>query len=186
MTEKMLGRSSPASRWSQAFVAVAVTSVRSCTVEECLSSPCDDQDIMISSSRERTIPRPYNCLSLRRNDSVRGGCGETPWTKDVCAVQCDATDCGELLNEIDGEPVDDDKPVLIHPDPPLHCDVDCPKEWCETGRLCGGGDAAYQCTSGASVFGCSSDRYQWTVRSTEADCSSCSKATTCFSPPKSR
>ena len=177
--------------------------IRSCTIEECTSSPCDgggsgSED---EAAAETTLSAtPFDCLSLRYNFSVRGGCGGTPWTTDICAVQCDATNCIELLKEAASSMTSssgrsssststtsttttDTTTITITED----CDVDCPMEWCEKKMLCGGGggattsanNASYQCTGGSSMYGCSLDKYQWTVRSSISDCSSCCKTTTC-------
>ncbi|OEU10735.1 hypothetical protein FRACYDRAFT_246544 [Fragilariopsis cylindrus CCMP1102] len=155
-----------------------------------------------SSSTSTSISTtPFDCLSLRYNTNVRGGCGGTPWTNDVCAVQCDATNCIELLKEAASSMTSSssssssgtststtsttttDTAIIITED----CDVDCPIEWCEKKMLCSGGggattsanNASYQCTGGSSIYGCSLDKYQWTVRSSISDCSSCCKTTTC-------
>ncbi len=143
-----------------------VYNIRMCSVEECLSSPCQN-----SSST------PFVCLALKHNEKIRGGCGRTPWAFDVCSDQCNTAGCLHILERAD----DASSPVSIH-----HlrakedCDIECPVEWCRKKRLCGDGDnAPYQCTSGLSIFGCSSDRFEWTIRSTEKECSSCCKTTSC-------
>ena len=176
--------------------------IRSCTIEECTSSPCGGGGGSGSDDAAETTATstPFDCLSLRYNFSVRGGCGGTPWTTDICAVQCDATNCIELLKEAASSMTSssgrsssststtsttttDTTTITITED----CDVDCPIDWCEKKMLCGGGggattsvnNASYQCTGGSSMYGCSLDKYQWTVRSSISDCSSCCKTTTC-------
>jgi hypothetical protein len=159
--------------------------IRSCTIEECTSSPCGGGE---DDAAAETTATPFDCLALRYNANVRGGCGGTPWMKDICSVQCDATNCIELLKEassasssssITSTTSTTTDTITITED----CDVDCPIEWCEKKMLCGGGasanNASYQCTGGSSMYGCSSDKYQWTVRSSKSDCSSCCKTTTC-------
>ena len=103
---------------------------------------------------------PYTCLF--HNGGVHGGCSPIPWTDETCTTQCDVSGCDDL--EI--------------PDSVEDCNQACPKEWCQIGRVCGS-EAPYQCTNGASAFGCSEDAYHWTFRVSEAACSSCCKASTC-------
>jgi hypothetical protein len=162
--------------------------IHSCTIEECTSSPCGGGEDAAPAAAETTAT-PFDCLALRYNANVRGGCGGTPWTNDICAVQCDATNCIELLKEASSTSSSSSSStstastatdtITITED----CDVDCPLEWCEKKMLCGGGasvnNASYQCTGGSSIYGCSPDKYQWTVRSSISDCSSCCKTTTC-------
>ena len=120
-----------------------------CTFDECTRSMCNAETA------------PYVCLF--HNGGVHGGCSPVPWTPETCTTQCDVAGCDDL--EI--------------PDSVQDCNQDCPQEWCEVGpRLCGS-EAPYQCTDGASAFGCSADAYQWTFRVTEAACSSCCKASSC-------
>ena len=139
--------------------------IRQCSLNECLSSPCNHD-------AEST---PFVCLALKHNESVRGGCGARPWKPEICSEQCDAVGCARLLgrqhvpkkeanttNKKDG------------------CDVECSKLWCKRNRLCGDGEnAPYQCTAGLSMYGCSADKFEWTLRSTETECSSCCKTTSC-------
>ena len=103
---------------------------------------------------------PYTCLF--HNGGPHGGCSASPWLEWTCTTQCDISGCDDL--EI--------------PDSVPDCAQDCPEDWCQMGRLCGD-DVPYQCTNGASAFGCSSDTYQWIFRVSEAACSSCCDVTTC-------
>jgi len=145
-----------------ASFAEIVFGIRPCSIEECASSPCDN-----------TEHTRFSCLSLQHNTRVRGGCGATPWTNQICADQCDASGCARLLqtpitaaNSNGSNKVD-------------HCNVKCPKQWCERRRLCGTETVSYQCMVGASMYGCSADKYEWTVRSNESDCSACCNTTSC-------
>lgn len=150
-------------------VYFGVFGIRMCTLDECASSPC-----------QKAKSAPFACLSLQHSDHVRGGCGANPWTNEICAEQCDATGCSHLLKNAKAlakknkKKHREDRTHVVD-----HCDVECPKEWCGQQRLCGDENASYQCTTGVSIYGCSSDKYQWTVRSSEADCSACCKTTSC-------
>lgn len=143
-----------------------VYNIRMCSVEECLSSPC-----LNSSST------PFVCLALKRNEKIRGGCGRTPWAFDICSDQCNTAGCPHILGLVDAA----SSPLSTHNlRAKEDCDTECPVEWCRKKRLCGDGDnAPYQCTSGLSVFGCSADKFEWTIRSSEEECSSCCKTTSC-------
>lgn len=115
---------------------------RPCTFDECNGSNCNHK------------VAPYTCL--RHNGGPHGGCSDVPWTDSTCDDQCDLSGCEDL--EI--------------PDDAESCDVDCEKEWCDSGRLCGP-DVPYQCTDGSSRFGCSADKYKWAFRSAATSCASC-------------
>jgi hypothetical protein len=123
--------------------------VRSCTFDECNGSNCN-HDVA-----------PYTCLF--HNGGPHGGCSETPWTEASCTDQCDLTGCADLA---------------IPDDAPSCDDVDCEEDWCSNGRLCGP-DVPYQCTDGASRFGCSADKFKWTFRSAATSCASCCNIKTC-------
>jgi hypothetical protein len=103
---------------------------------------------------------PYTCLF--HNGGVHGGCSPTPWTEETCTKQCDLSGCASL-------------PI---PDTVKDCSGACTDAWCKLGRLCGP-TASYQCTSGASTFGCGSDPYYWTVTASVTACSSCCDTNTC-------
>jgi hypothetical protein len=103
---------------------------------------------------------PYTCLF--HNGGVHGGCSPIPWVLGTCTTQCDISGCDDLAI----------------PDSIEDCNQKCPEKWCAMGRVCGG-DAPYQCTNGASAFGCSDDAYHWTFRVSEPACSSCCDGTTC-------
>ena len=144
---------------------LGVYRTRTCSLEECLSSPCRD-----------AASAHFVCLSLTHNQQVRGGCGSTPWRPEVCRDQCNAIVCEHLLGFYEQE-----KRLAAAP---LHsdCDVECPKHWCRQQRLCGDDSDPYQCTEGESKYGCSADKFKWTLRSTDDVCSSCCKATSCDDP----
>jgi hypothetical protein len=103
---------------------------------------------------------PYTCLF--HNGGVHGGCSPVPWMLGTCTTQCDVSDCDSLAI----------------PDSTKDCNQKCPEKWCAMGRVCEG-EAPYQCTNGASAFGCSDDAYHWTFRTSEPACSSCCDGTTC-------
>jgi hypothetical protein len=103
---------------------------------------------------------PYTCLLW--NGGPHGGCSQVPWIEGTCTTQCDLSGCADY----------------VIPDDEESCDVPCDEAWCGTGRLCGS-DVPYQCTTGASTFGCSSDEYQWTLISSSASCSACCDVNTC-------
>eukprot|EP00536_Pseudo-nitzschia_multiseries_P014404 jgi/Psemu1/291427/fgenesh1_pg.697_\ len=118
---------------------------------------------------------------------MRGGCGPTPWTREICADQCDGSGCAYLLqrtssstsSSVEGQDHDHDSNRNRNRSNDHHCNVDCPKQWCERRRLCGSELTPYQCTVGDSIYGCSADKYEWTVRSSETDCSACCNTSTC-------
>jgi hypothetical protein len=122
-----------------------------CTFDECAGSNCNYDKA------------PFTCLF--HNGGVHGGCSATPWAKFTCTTQCDLTDCASL--EI--------------PKGTKDCKQECSKKWCDTqqGRLCDDEKAPYQCTDGASTYGCSADPYHWTIRVSATACSSCCEATLC-------
>jgi hypothetical protein len=136
-----------------------VYNIRECSLNECLSSPCHDAP-----------STPFVCLALKHNEQVRGGCGARPWTPEICSNQCDAVGCARLLER---QHIPKERAAK------KDCDVECPKQWCKRNRLCGDESSPYQCTTGLSMYGCSSDRFEWTLRSTETECSSCCKTTSC-------
>ncbi|CAB9503322.1 expressed unknown protein [Seminavis robusta] len=103
---------------------------------------------------------PYTCLF--HNGGPHGGCSPTPWISGTCTKQCDLSACDSLD---------------IAKDVPT-CDTKCDKEWCASGRLCGS-DVSYQCSVGSSAFGCSSDKYMWTLKTKSSSCSSCCNVNTC-------
>jgi hypothetical protein len=103
---------------------------------------------------------PYTCVF--HNGGVHGGCSDAPWVEGSCTHQCDLSGCESLDIPHDTE----------------DCKTKCDKKWCAMGRLCGP-EVQYQCTGGASTFGCSSDEYQWTYKSLSTSCSSCCDVTTC-------
>ena len=139
--------------------------IRMCSVEECLSSPCQDSQ-----------SAPFVCLALKHNENIRGGCGRTPWAFEICSDQCNASGCPHLLERSDAV-----SESTHHIRAKEDCDTECPRDWCRRHRLCGDGEnAPYQCTAGLSKFGCSSDKFEWTIRSTEEECSSCCKTTSCY------
>jgi len=141
-------------------VYLGVYNTRPCSFEECISSPCRDAK-----------STPFDCLALKHNKSIRGGCGRSPWRSDTCFDQCNAIGCDVLLQ------YESEKKKTTSRD--TDCDVECPKFWCSQDRLCGDGSIPYQCIAGRSKFGCSVDKYEWTLRSTESECSSCCKTTSC-------
>ena len=97
---------------------------------------------------------PFTCLF--HNGGPHGGCSAIPWIPETCDDECFLGGCADL--DIP-EGVDD-------------CDHPCDKDFCDLGRLCGS-EVPYQCTSGASTFGCSDDKYMWTIRVLETSCGSC-------------
>jgi len=103
---------------------------------------------------------PYTCLF--HNGGPHGGCSPTPWVKGTCTTQCDLSACDDY----------------VIPDDQESCDTPCDESWCTQRRLCGH-DVPFQCTEGASAFGCSGDEYQWTLRSASTACSSCCNINTC-------
>lgn len=121
-------------------------------------TPCSFQECASSNCNAEVAP--YTCLF--HNGGPHGGCSPTPWLEGTCTTQCDMTGCDDL--DI--------------PDDVADCSGDCEEDWCAMGRLCGD-DIPYQCTDGASAFGCSADKYQWTFRVSHAACSSCCKVTSC-------
>lgn len=141
--------------------SLGIYNVRHCSVEQCLLSPC-----------QNAKSAPFACLALKQNEYIRGGCGSTPWTRGICSEQCNASECDRLLKHAE-------KLSSRNSLETKDCDVECPKHWCRRNRLCGDEDASYQCTAGLSMYGCSSDKFEWTLRSTETDCSSCCKTTSC-------
>mmetsp|Transcript_22768 Transcript_22768/g.63292 ORF Transcript_22768/g.63292 Transcript_22768/m.63292 type:complete len:270 (-) Transcript_22768:971-1780(-) len=156
---------------SSASFAEIVFGIRPCSIEECISSPCQDS----KSTR-------FACLTLQHNTNVRGGCGATPWTHEVCADQCDASVCAYRLSKLEDSSLTESSNGSSNSNsniPVDHCDVECPKQWCERKRLCGSEIAPYQCTVGDSIYGCSADKFEWTVRSNEVDCSSCCNTSSC-------
>lgn len=103
---------------------------------------------------------PFTCLF--NNGGPHGGCSGSPWMEGTCETQCDLSGCAKLKIPHDTE----------------DCDVPCDKDHCDTGRLCGS-DVPFQCTMGASAFGCNSDKFAWTLRSKSTACSSCCNVNTC-------
>jgi hypothetical protein len=97
---------------------------------------------------------PFTCLF--HNGGPHGGCSATPWTLETCDEGCDLSGCADL-------DIPDDAP---------DCDEPCTEDFCNLGRLCGP-EVPYQCTSGASTFGCSADKYMWTLRVAKTSCGSC-------------
>eukprot|EP00533_Pseudo-nitzschia_delicatissima_P011291 CAMPEP_0197283378 /NCGR_PEP_ID=MMETSP1432-20130617/24901_1 /TAXON_ID=44447 /ORGANISM="Pseudo-nitzschia delicatissima, Strain UNC1205" /LENGTH=408 /DNA_ID=CAMNT_0042750367 /DNA_START=176 /DNA_END=1401 /DNA_ORIENTATION=- len=51
--------------------------IRMCSVEECLSSPCQDSQ-----------SAPFVCLALKHNENIRGGCGRTSWDSQSAPFVC--------------------------------------------------------------------------------------------------
>ena len=143
---------------------LGVFNIRQCSLDQCISSPCRDAP-----------SAPFVCLALKHNPSVRGGCGSMPWTRETCSDQCDVTGCTRLLAKYNAKP----KTKRNANTKPKDCDVECPKHWCHRNHLCGDNSAPYQCTAGGSMYGCSSDKFEWTLRSTETECSSCCKTSSC-------
>jgi hypothetical protein len=111
-------------------------------------------------SRCNSKVAPYTCLF--HNGGPHGGCSPVPWTDESCTKSCDLTNCDAI--EI--------------PSDTKSCDEPCDADWCAMGRLCGP-DVPYQCTGGASTFGCSSDKYQWTLLTSSTACSSCCDISNC-------
>lgn len=153
--------------------------VRMCSVQECLASPCQDSQ-----------SAPFICLELKHDKKIRGGCGATPWAFEFCSDQCDTSGCSLLLERAEASSaITDDEDSAYSSsegDDRYHlrgnedCNVECPRNWCRKNRLCGDTEnAPFQCTAGLSVYGCSADRFQWTLRSTEEECYSCCKITSC-------
>ena len=146
--------------------------VRMCSLQECLASPCQNSQ-----------SAPFVCLALKHDENIRGGCGATPWAFSICSDQCDTAGCSLLLERAEAAgPVVDDSTAdhRNHLRGNQDCDVECPRNWCRKNRLCGDAEnAPYQCTSGLSAYGCSADKFEWTLRSTEEECSSCCKTTSC-------
>jgi len=103
---------------------------------------------------------PFTCLL--HNGGPHGGCSDSPWLPETCDKQCDLSACSDLEIPASTE----------------SCDVPCDAKWCEMNRFCGK-DAPYQCTSGSSAFGCSSDKLAWTLRSASTTCSACCNSNTC-------
>jgi len=123
--------------------------VRDCTFDECFASNCDMETA------------PFTCEL--HNGGPHGGCSPTPWIEDTCDDQCNLKACASL----------------IIPDSVQSCEgVECSKEWCTTGQLCGIHNQ-YQCTDGSARFGCSQDDLEWTLRTAEVVCSKCCDVTTC-------
>jgi len=126
--------------------------VTDCTFDECFASNCNHE------------VAPYTCLS--HNGGPHGGCSSVPWlVPETCTKQCDLTNCDSLKIPKSTE----------------SCDVKCDHgTWCtgQKARLCGKA-APYQCVTGSSAFGCSSDPYLWTLKSSDATCSSCCNADKC-------
>jgi hypothetical protein len=126
------------------------SAVTACTFDECFASRCN-ADVA-----------PYTCLVM--NGGPHGGCSAVPWTvPETCTTQCNLSHCNDLsipssTKSCAGEP--------------------CDAKWCNMGRICGA-DVPYQCTSGASTFGCSSDKFQWTFRTASTSCSSCCDSSSC-------
>jgi hypothetical protein len=135
---------------SLGMLGSSAAKVASCTLEECYSSNCD-----------QTLA-PFTCLM--NNGGPHGGCSATPWITGTCEKQCDLTGCSKLSI----------------PNDVRDCNVPCGKEWCDSAgeRLCPS-DVSYQCLAGAAAFGCSFDKYQWSLRSSSATCSSCCNTDTC-------
>ena len=91
------------------------------------------------------------------------GCSSIPWVAGTCAEQCSLKICDSLI-------IPDDTPS---------CDgVECSAQWCEGAQKCGT-VAPYQCLSGSSRFGCSSDDLTWTLYSLDTVCSECCDVGTC-------
>lgn len=150
--------------------------IRMCSIEECLESPCGDPQAA-----------PFVCLALEHDTKIRGGCGRTPWAFEICSDQCDASGCSLLLERAEianAAAAAADSSSGGHHHQHLRgsedCSTDCTRDWCRKNRLCGDGEnAPYQCTAGLYAFGCSSDKFEWTLRSTGEECSSCCKTTSC-------
>lgn len=120
-----------------------------CTFDECFASNCNHK------------VAPFTCL--RNNGGPHGGCSATPWIAGTCDKQCDLSGCSDLDIPDDAE----------------NCDTTCTKKFCaDSSRLCGS-DVPYQCTGGASTYGCSSDMLLWTLRTSSTACSSCCNIETC-------
>lgn len=125
------------------------STVTACTFEECYATNCNAK------------VAPYTCLF--HNGGPHGGCSPTPWyVPETCTQQCDLSACSSL-------DITEDVPS---------CDVTCDKKWCESGRLCGK-DVPFQCSVGSSAFGCSSDKYMWTLKTQSTSCSACCNVNTC-------
>jgi hypothetical protein len=133
---------------STAFLGSAKSTAPACTFHECYASNCNAK------------VAPYTCLF--HNGGPHGGCSPVPWTPETCTQQCDLSNCDSL--EISNEVPD--------------CDVECDKDWCDMGRLCGP-EVPYQCSIGSSAFGCSADKYTWTLKTASTSCSSCCNINTC-------
>ena len=123
---------------------------RACTFDECFASSCDKE------------LAPFTCLL--HNGGPHGGCSATPWTLETCDDGCDLGGCDDL--DI--------------PDDADDCDVECTEEFCDQQqqRLCGP-EVPFQCTSGSSTFGCSRDKYLWTLRVAKTSCGSCCNVMYC-------
>jgi len=122
---------------------------RACTFEECYDTSCDWN------------LAPHTCL--RWNGGPHGGCSQKPWNRDTCTEGCDLSGCIALDIPEDYE----------------SCSAQCDDEWCAAEeRLCGS-SVPYQCTDGASKFGCNDDPMMWTLIASTSSCSTCCDARTC-------
>jgi hypothetical protein len=100
----------------------------------------------------------------------------------VCSDQCDAINCDKLLvhyhaqqQQQHSSPQQESTATAT----PKDCDVECPTHWCHRHRLCGDMTVPYQCTSGDWMYGCSADKYEFTIRSGADECSSCCNTNLC-------
>jgi len=122
-----------------------------CTFQECYGSSCNH------------LVAPYTCLF--NNGGPHGGCSPTPWIKGTCTTQCDLTDCASLSI----------------PDDTASCDSPCDdKTVCQIfgARLCPT-LTPFQCTAGSAKFGCSSEKFEWSLRTSDATCSACCHTQSC-------
>lgn len=152
---------------SRSSVYMGVYNTRPCSFEECISSPC-----------RNAASTPFVCLGLAHDQRIPGGCGRTPYHPETCSDQCNAIGCGPLL-EHHRQQQQKNKRTTTRRETNIDCDVACPRLWCSKDRLCGDDRLPYQCTSGRARYGCSANKFEWTLRSTDAECSSCCKTTSC-------
>lgn len=153
----LVNRSTPAAFATTTPVVMDTTSVlassSTTTTTACTFDEC-------YATRCNSKVAPFTCVF--HNGGPHGGCSLVPWTDESCTKSCDLTNCDDL--EI--------------PSDTKSCDEPCDADWCAAGRLCGP-DVPYQCTGGASTYGCSSDKFQWTLLTTSTACSSCCDISNC-------
>jgi hypothetical protein len=69
---------------------------------------------------------------------------------------------------------------MVIPDSTESCEgVTCSVKWCKGDQKCGN-NAPFQCVEGSSRFGCGSDKFSWTLKTSDATCSECCDVTMCW------